>query len=237
MKNKNAVSKTKPEPVTPVSPPGYPWFLIFVLVYVAGVLLIDTLAVHHVRLVIPWHILLRHSASGVDYFKFIAWFAIPFLFSLPRFDWGWLGIFRWKRIDLIILGALVVVCLGAVSIIPLFPSLRETYHSMAHIPAASKYSFVTHQVAWTFSWLIGWEFMHRCVLLRQVSARWPRWGWLIVPIFEGVYHLQKPPLEALGMVAFSAILTPWALRRQNVLLPFLAHLAIELELIAFLVLT
>ena len=35
------------------------------------------------------------------------------------------------------------------------------------------------------------------------------------------------------MVAFSVILTAWALRRRNTLLPFLAHLAIEVELVLF----
>ncbi len=214
----------KPVPKTPDTERSSTWMLVFVLAYTAAVLALDTFAVHNV------------FVKGADLFKIVAWFAIPFLFSLRRFDWGWLGVARWKRIDIVILGALVLICAGAVLVIPLFPSLRTTYGSVSHFSAAAKRSFVTHRVIWTFSWLIGWEFLHRCVLLRQLSARWPRWGWLIIPVFEGAYHLQKPMIEALGMVAFSAILTPWALRRRNVLLPFLAHLAIELELIAFLVL-
>jgi len=36
------------------------------------------------------------------------------------------------------------------------------------------------------------------------------------------------------MVALSLVLTLWARKRQNVLLPFLVHLAIELELLVFL---
>ena len=55
-----------------------------------------------------------------------------------------------------------------------------------------------------------------------------------MPVSEGVYHLQKTLLEALGMVALSVVLTYWARKRANVLLPFLVHLAIELELLAFL---
>jgi hypothetical protein len=40
-------------------------------------------------------------------------------------------------------------------------------------------------------------------------------------------------LEAGGMVLYSVVLTLWAIRRKNALLPFLAHLTIEIELIVF----
>ncbi|MCL4694164.1 MAG: CPBP family intramembrane metalloprotease, partial [Candidatus Hydrogenedentes bacterium] len=99
-----------------------------------------------------------------------------------------------------------------------------------------KWEIIARGMLWTFSWLIGWEFLHRYFLLRPFAARWPRFGWLIVPFSEGVYHLQKAPIEAAGMVVFSLVLTAWALRRRNALLPFLAHLLVEIELVLFLVL-
>lgn len=233
MKRPRATSKQ--EKTVTGSAGGSNGVLALVLLYTAVVLLVDTLAARNVTTPIHWRIFSWHARNGADLFKLMAWFVIPFLFSLRRFDWGWLGTARWKRIDAIILGVLAAVCAGAVLAIPLFPSLRHTYGSVSHAAAASKWSYATHNVVWTFSWLVGWEFLHRCVLLRALSARWPRWGWLLIPVFEGVYHLQKPLIEALGMVVFSCILTPWAQRRRNVLLPFLAHLAIELELIVFLV--
>jgi membrane protease YdiL (CAAX protease family) len=70
----------------------------------------------------------------------------------------------------------------------------------------------------------------------HLKEHWPRYGWLLVPLAEGVYHLQKPWPEMLGMVAFSLIATQWTLRRDNMLLPLLVHLAIEIELVAFMLL-
>ena len=58
----------------------------------------------------------------------------------------------------------------------------------------------------------------------------------IIPALEGGYHViqQKPLLECLGMTALSVALTLWTLRRKNSLLPFLGHLIIEVELVAYL---
>lgn len=233
---KRARSDTQTPRETVSDGAGSMWMLAFAIGYTAAVLTVDTLAVHDVRTPITWRMFSWHSGSGADLFKLAFWFIVPFAISLWRFDWGWFGVARWKWMDVAVLCALVLICALAVLAIPLFPSLRNTYGSLSHLTASAKWSFALHQIIWTFSWLAGWEFLHRCFLLRPLGARWPRWGWAIVPFFEFVYHLQKPLIEAFGMAAFSAILTPWALRRRNVLLPFLAHLAIELELIAFLVL-
>ena len=72
--------------------------------------------------------------------------------------------------------------------------------------------------------------MHRYFLLRPVMHRFPRYGWLIVPLCETIYHLQKPLLEAGGMAVFSLLLTWWTMKRRNMLLPFIAHLYIEILL-------
>jgi membrane protease YdiL (CAAX protease family) len=54
---------------------------------------------------------------------------------------------------------------------------------------------------------------------------------MLVPLAEGGYHLLKPWPETLAMVAFSVVMTQYALRRKNLVIPFLAHLAVELFLI------
>lgn len=204
-----------------------------VLVYVAVVLGADTLAAYDVRWGFRWSTL-SWNVRGVDLFKLVFWFVLPFLWSLRGMDWGWFGIARWKRVDgLILLGMLALGTL-AILVIPLFPGLRATYPGMGHAPSAAKWAFAAHNVTWTLSWLLGWEFLHRYALLRPVSARWPRWGWLLAPLSEGLYHLQKAPVEALGMVVFSLLATQWTLRRRNALLPFAAHLYIELALTAYL---
>ena len=52
----------------------------------------------------------------------------------------------------------------------------------------------------------------------------------MVPLCETIYHLQKPLLEAGGMAVFSLLLTWWTMKRRNMLLPFVAHLYIEILL-------
>jgi membrane protease YdiL (CAAX protease family) len=229
---------------------------VLVFAYIAVVLTVDTLAVSRVKTPIDWSMfqwflpkslaflertlglhldfLKQIWMSRLDVFKLLFWFVIPFVFCLRHMDWGALGIRGWKRMDYIILAVLAVLGLGAVFLIPHVPQLRYIYASLAEASPEQKWIAFRGQLVWVASWLIGWEFLHRYVLLRQAQRLWPVWGWLLVPFSEGVYHLQKPALEALGMVVFSIILTQWAIRRKNVLLPFLAHLIIEVELILFL---
>jgi hypothetical protein len=168
---------------------------------------------------------------GADVFKFVAWFAIPFVACIPWMDWGYFGIKRLRRIDYALLGGVFVAELLAVLAVRLFPALRA---ALPHIDRHSVWPFVV----WNVSWLLGWEFMHRYVLLRRVRAVCPKWGWLLIPVYEGAYHLNWPSLwMPAGMVVFSVIATWWSLKRQNGLLPFVAHLTIELQLAVFLLLS
>jgi membrane protease YdiL (CAAX protease family) len=181
----------------------------------------------------------RHlSAWGFDPFKFAVWFLVPFLvlLALRRMDWGYFGVKRWRRADLWLLGGIVAAGVLAVLSILVVPSLRDWYPSMGDLPSKVRWHFAQERLVWTFSWIVGWEFLHRYALLTQLGRVWPRYGWLAIPVIEGVYHLQKDPLEMAGMVALSLVLTSWARARKNTLLPFLAHLSIEVELLLFQVL-
>jgi len=124
---------------------------------------------------------------------------------------------------------------AAVLSIQVFPSLKQQYPGLSHLPLQERFLHGLVALSWTTSWLIGWEFLHRYVLLRAVTQNFPRFGWLLVPLCETVYHLQKPLLEAGGMAVFSILLTWWSLKRRNLLLPFIAHLFVEVFLIAALV--
>jgi len=192
-----------------------------VVLYVLTVLLADTLAFR-------WR--MAGMFAGFDLFKFTFWFLVPFLAALRWMDWGWFGVARWRRGDWILLAVLAGICLGAVLLIPLFPSLRAIYGG---IGPNTKLRFFAFELLWILSWLPGWEFLHRYVLLRPLMRVLPRAGWLAVPLSEGLYHLQKPLPEMAGMVVFSLFLTYWAMKRRNMALPFLAHLSIELELVLF----
>jgi hypothetical protein len=227
------------------------------IAYVAIVLTVDTLAtlnaVHPIHWAwFSWSVpALKHALDIIkiprfsfewlawwplarfDLFKFLLWFVVPFALCFRRMDWGALGFRGWKRIDLVLLLGIAAAGMLVMFVIPYVASLANVYHSMSKLTLADKeYQFVT-LTGWNLSWIVGWEFMHRYFLLRHAQRLWPRLGWILIPISEGAYHLQKPPLEAFGMVVLSIILTQWVLRRKNVLLPFLAHFIIEFELLAF----
>ncbi len=228
-------------------------------VYVALVLTVDTLASQDVIWLIDWHQFdwkpadvyrwltgqlpglpreyvswLRHGdLNRFEVFKFIFWFLVPFLFCLPWMDWRWIGWRQWASADVAIVCALALLGMVAMLLIPEFQSLRSRYPSMSILPLDMKLDYLGSKLVWILSWLIGWEFLHRYLLLRASVRLAPNWGWLLVPLSEGLYHLQKPLLEAAGMVALSVILTQWTLRRRNLVLPLLVHLLIELELLLF----
>lgn len=248
-------------PPAPAAPPRRPVRAGWAIAYVAAVLGLDALASLNVNWPIPWSLFrfnlanihleldaLRQAAGGPEWLtgwmggkyaanfelsKFLLWFVIPFGISVWRMDWRYWGFRRWKRVDAMLLLGLAGAGVLAVFIIPYFPELRQYYPSLSRLSPAAKWEYFNGAMIWTASWLIGWEFLHRYFLLRQVSARWPRFGWLLVPLSETLYHLQKAPIEALGMGAFGLVATYWALRRRNFLLPLIAHAAIEVALVLF----
>ena len=217
-------------------------------IYVAVVLFVDTMAANRVfwsldfgftDLSVDWS---RFSwrADGAlaqfDYFKFLFWFVIPFALCFWEMDWGSFGFARWTRGDVYLLLGMAALGLLCVLAILLFPQLREYYPSAGSWSWHNKSRMLMRMTLWNISWLPGWEFMHRYFLLRPFSERWPRAGWLVVPLAEGLYHLQKDPLEMAAMVVASIIFTQWTMRRKNLMLPFLVHGTIEAGLSAFLIL-
>lgn len=213
--------------------------------YVAMVLLVDTLAYNRIH----WSIDLGFvdfsinwtrfqwtgdgALSHFDYFKFLFWFVIPFALCFWEMDWGYFGFARWTRTDLYILAVLVALGLLCVGAIAFIPQLREYYPSTRTYPWEVRSRIIYGELLWNLSWLPGWEFMHRYFLLRPFAERWPRAGWLVVPLAEGLYHLQKSPLEIVAMVIGSILFTQWTLLRKNLMLPFFVHAAVEIGLILF----
>lgn len=230
------------------------------IAYVAAVLLVDTLASQGVIWIVDWHQFdwkpthayswlagflpaeylqafawLRHGdLQDFEVFKFVFWLLIPLLVCLPWMDWRWLGVRQWRGGDWAMVFGLALAGMLAMLLIPEVPALRQRYPAMSMLPLDFKLEYLSSKLLWIVSWLIGWEFLHRYVLLRAGMRLWPGPGWLIVPLSEGVYHLQKPLLEAAGMVVLSVILTQWAMRRGSLTLPLLVHFIIEIELLIFL---
>jgi membrane protease YdiL (CAAX protease family) len=201
----------------------------FVVGYVAVVLCVDTLAALRVRVPIDWTFFVWRAGPwrSFDVFKFVFWFLIPSCIALRRIDWGAFGIARWKRWDYGLLAGMVLVGAASFIVIPLIPDLNQYYQSASGMDTGRRVQGIARYLIWTLSWLTGWEFMHRYWLPRYLVPKWPRFGWLLIPIFETIYHLQKPWSEAILVAVFSFVATPLAIHRKNVLLPFLAHFIIE----------
>jgi membrane protease YdiL (CAAX protease family) len=206
------------------------------LLYVQLVCQVHWLAGSHSHLLgFSWETL-HWMVGGLEVFPLVFWFLIPLAWTWSRLEGGWFSFARLEWRDLRVYLVVAGVGLLALVAIPFFPGLRSTYPSLSVIPLGERLRFAGKFLLWVPSWLIGWEFLYRYFLLRPVSERWPENGWLLIPILEGINHLGKPSLEALSMVLFSMVLTPWALGRRSVLATFLAHALIEVELLVFLLL-
>lgn len=207
-----------------------------VLVYILVVMIVDTLALRRVEFIIDWSAFRWRFENGFDLYKFVLWFVVPMAALARWMDWGYFGVKRWRKMDAAILGGLALIGLAAVLLTRYVPALAHMYPGMSHLPAEWKWHEAQWRLIWTFSWLVGWEFLFRYALVSPFERAGMPWLTLVsAPLVEGVYHLiQKPQgwLEALGMVFYSLILCTWAVKRRNALLPFLAHGIIELELLA-----
>lgn len=169
--------------------------------------------------------------SKVDLFKLLFWLVIPVGLCLWRMDWDYFTKRRIKPVDWQFLLGMCGLALVAIISVKFIPSLARLYHGSGASTLSGELAYFVRQMLWVLSWLVGWEFMHRYFLLRRVTADFPRFGWLLVPLAEGAYHLVKPWPEMLAMVAFSVIMTQYVMRRKNLVIPFLAHMAVEVLLI------
>ena len=212
------------------------------IAYTVAVYAVDSLATREVRVPIDWTVFAWRHESGFDLFKFVFWLVVPVMIAQPWRDLGWFGVKRWKRVDLLALGGLCL--LGAIAIVAVawIPALRAMYPSLAEYPDEVRWQFASYALVWLCSWLIGWEFLHRFVLARALAEAFPRAPMLaacaIIPLMEAAYHLAqgKGLIESGGVIVFGVLLTAYAVHRRNALLPFLAHLFVELALIGFMVL-
>jgi hypothetical protein len=167
-------------------------------------------------------------------YRFIFWFVVPLAFYL----WTiyseenrseilhWLDIRALSRQEWYFASALMVSLVLVIAAIPLIPSLAD-YYKPGRISVGRK-------LIWLAAWFPGWELMHRCLLAYHIPRSVHRHAWLLIPIFEGVYHFNKPWPEMLGMFVWSGVLTYWTIKRKNACLAILAHLVLECLLIAYL---
>jgi membrane protease YdiL (CAAX protease family) len=205
------------------------------VLYAILALTIDSLSTQHAYWLIDWSRFYWRFKSGFEMSTAILWLGIPVLLMCRDIDIRVFTFARWKKIDVWLLIALMLLGACGVYLIKFIPVLNQYYQPQEHLGTAMKWSFATGYLIWLASWLIGWEFLHRVFLLRYLQAALGAFGPCCIPAFEFLFHLQKSLPEALGMLLLSIVLTYWSYKRKNVLLPFLAHLSIELTLLAYLI--
>lgn len=178
--------------------------------------------------------LLAPTLQSFDAFAFVTWLLIPLTAALFRIDKAAFGFRRWKRRDkFLLLGIALVVAIALVAL-QKFPTQHAFARQSLQRIAPSTGSTLPEHLLWIASWLLGWEFLLRYVLLNRLNHEWPRCGWRCLPLVEGLFYLQASAPEALARCLFAIILTRWTLKRRNLLIAIVAHLIIEVELAAFL---
>lgn len=119
-------------------------------------------------------------------------------------------------------------------IIPHIDSLNNYYKGQSHISFDDKIIFAKRLMIWNFSWLIGYEFLFRFVLLKQCLKHDK--CYYLITLFEVLYHFNKPYPEMLGVFFLSIFLTYWVRLRKNFLIALIGHFLVECSLLLFLIL-
>jgi hypothetical protein len=171
---------------------------------------------------------------SANHYRLVFWLAIPaVLFLLTVLSTKnkseilhWLDVKAVRRKEWYVASALMLCLVLVIAVIPIFPSLADYYK-----PGRINFS---HRFFWLLAWFPGWELMHRCLLAYHIPRSLPKYSWLLIPLFEGLYHFNKPLPEMMGMFAWSGALTFYTINRKNACLAILAHLVLECLLIAYL---
>jgi len=191
------------------------------------------LCIYYVAIVLYVDHIGKFSLPANQY-RFFFWFVIPFAFYLWTVYSAenrneilhWLDVRALSRKEWYGASVLMLCLVLVIAAIPLIPSLAD-YYKPGRIS-------VYRRLIWLAAWFPGWELMHRCLLAYHIPRSLPRHAWLLIPLFEGVYHYNKPWPEMLGMFVWSGALTYWTIKRKNACLAIMAHLVLECMLIAYL---
>lgn len=171
------------------------------------------------------------SPSGFDWYKFVTWFLVPAIATFPAERRVGVTL-RMTQREGVALGVVVLLSCAAMGVVVLSPELAAQYLGSATGNWGQRSSIAQRQLIWTLSWLPGYEFLVRRLLLSR-AEHWRLGAVLLVALVEFAYHLQKPLLEAVAVLFFSAALSVWARERRGSLWPSLSHLCVELVLIGF----
>jgi hypothetical protein len=225
---------------------------VLIIIYTIAVFIIDLLATFDIHFIFNWGILnidLSHLLNKIPVFKnslfsflfiefdlrkFFLWLILPIIIFNKAVDFYWFSFKSWEKKDFFILLVLTLLCVSSLIFVILSPTLSSYYSGLKELPSKQKVIIFFQQILWIISWLPGWEFLNRHLLLRACRRLHKKYTWFLVPIVETAYHIPKPFLEMLGMSIFSLFACLWTLRKKNNLMAFLCHLFIELGLVILL---
>ena len=228
---------------------------ITIIAYVISVLIIDTFITFDVHFILSWGKFsislfdILNKVPVIKYYsyilifqnfdatKFFLWLIFPFVLFYKFINFGWFSFRSWRKSDYILLSVFIVICLLSLVFVLVSPMLRMYYPGLRGIPFNQKMFFAIQQVLWVISWLPGWEFMNRHLLLRSCQQLSKNYVWLLVPVVETLYHIYKAMLEMTGMFIFSFFACWWSMKRENNIMAFLCHFAVEIGLIVLLLIT
>jgi hypothetical protein len=208
------------------------WKWIFFALMLYG---LDALVTWDLDFLFRWGRLSLILPGGFDFSAFSIFFLLPLAANRFKFPFRYYlppGMGRRE-----VLGVVAGVLLAAIVIFLSFhsDSVRKFYSGLsgARGKTGSGWGRFGFQLVWVLSWLPGYEFLHRHVLLKRFAPLAGGRGWLLVPALEFIFHLQKPLLEAAGAAAFGLIATWWTKKTDNGGVAFLMHFWIELVFLVF----
>ncbi|HOD16392.1 MAG TPA: CPBP family intramembrane metalloprotease [Spirochaetota bacterium] len=192
-------------------------------------------------------------ALVVGDFFYLSWFllriplplAVLLALKVPLSEIG-LGLPRVDRGMARVLVAGAVVLVAAFAGIYFMSGYFSFYSGSFAGPDGGRAGRFANFMIFTSSTLTGWEFLHRGFLLMGLRyalglrEKIPEKNAALIAaaivwVFEVVFHFIKPPVEALGLLVGSPLLSWLALRTRSIWLPFLFHLAVEILFILSLI--
>jgi len=229
------------------------WFFILVL----AVLLADSLAYHQTQFSIfgfqldwgqlNWKLeqwresrsFFRQTLAYFDWFKFIFWFLLPGAIFY-RYFWKLNRSITAADLKTLLIGVFISSLI--VASISIIPSLSEYYQTVGAATLETRFAYVSAQLAWTISWLLGYELMLRAGLPSAIRCFFDLDKTKIIlfalsiGFLDSFYHViqLKDPVESIGIGIFGFWGASWVLKGRSVWVPILIHASIEFFFIMYL---
>ncbi|MDB5036927.1 MAG: hypothetical protein JWQ35_455 [Bacteriovoracaceae bacterium] len=183
--------------------------------------------------------------SGFHSLRFVLYLVFPILLNIFYFKISWreLGVAKpyLNRTSKRMLFGFAILTPFVVYLIHLSPDYLNAYPYYRN-QSVSTFERLSQFSIFTFSTMVGWEFLLRAYLLfgmrrllenqhRVSSELATALSILWVCTFEVLYHFVKPDLEAWGMLIASPILSWIAFKTRSFFVPLAFHLFIETSFI------